>query len=161
MNGTLTRTLQADVVIAGSGPGGATVARELSRKGKKVIVCEAGKYHKWFGYTLSTVNMLDRKGMTFSREGNWIVSGRTAGGGSVVYGGVAFKPPEWLQEKYAIDLFCNRQVLSGFCLILPGFAMFRFNPARTGSVSVMFMFIVVRSGQVFNKAVYDWVADEL
>ncbi len=104
MNGTPTRTLQADVVIAGSGPGGATVARELSRKGKKVIVCEAGKYHKWFGYTLSTVNMLDRKGMSFSREGNWIVSGRTVGGGSVVYGGVAFKPPEWLREKYGIDL---------------------------------------------------------
>jgi choline dehydrogenase-like flavoprotein len=104
MNGTPTRTLQADVVIAGSGPGGATVARELSRRGKKVIVCEAGKYHKWFGYTLSMVNMLDRKGMTFSREGNWVVSGRTAGGGSVVYGGLAFKPPGWFKEKYDIDL---------------------------------------------------------
>jgi choline dehydrogenase-like flavoprotein len=104
MNGAPTRTLQADVVIAGSGPGGATVARELSRKGKKVIVCEAGKYHKWFGNTLSTINMLECKGMTFSKEGNWIVSGRTAGGGSVVYGGLAFKPPEWLQEKYGIDL---------------------------------------------------------
>ncbi len=62
-------TLQADVVIAGSGPGGATVAREMSRKGKKVILCEAGKYHKWFGYTASTMNMLEAKGMTFSKEG--------------------------------------------------------------------------------------------
>ena len=104
MSGTPTRTLEADVVIAGSGPGGATAARELTRKGKKVIVCEAGKWHKWFGYTASTVNMLDRKGATFSREGNWIVSGRTAGGGSVVYGGLAFKPPGWLKEKYGIDL---------------------------------------------------------
>ena len=40
------RTMQADVVIAGSGPGGATMARELSKKGKKVILCEAGKYHE-------------------------------------------------------------------------------------------------------------------
>jgi len=97
-------TFQADVVIAGSGPGGATVARELSRKGKKIIVCEAGRYHKWFGYTASTMNILEGKGMTFSKEGNWIFSAKTAGGGSVVYGGLAFKPPAWLKEKYGIDL---------------------------------------------------------
>lgn len=97
-------TLLADVVISGSGPGGATVARELSRKGKKIILCEAGRYHKWFGYTLSTMNILEGKGMTFSQEGNWIISAKTAGGGSVVYGGLAFKPPAWLKEKYGIDL---------------------------------------------------------
>ena len=97
-------TLQADVVIAGSGPGGATVAREMSRKGKKIIICEAGKYHKWFGYTASTMNILEAKGVTFSKEGNWILSAKTAGGGSVIYGGLAFKPPAWLKEKYGIDL---------------------------------------------------------
>ncbi len=41
------RTIQSDVVIAGSGPGGATMARELSKKGKKVVLCEAGKNHQW------------------------------------------------------------------------------------------------------------------
>ena len=104
MNPSSPRKLQVDVVIAGSGPGGATVARELSRKGKKVIVCEAGKKHNWFSYSLSTVNMLNEKGLTFSREGNWVVSGNTLGGGSVVYGGMAAKPPAWLKEKYDIDL---------------------------------------------------------
>ena len=104
MTDTPVTTLQADVVIAGSGPGGATVARELSRKGKKVIICEAGKYHKWFGYTASTMNILEAKGMTFSKEGNWVISAKTAGGGSVVYGGLAFKPPPWLTERYGIDL---------------------------------------------------------
>ncbi len=98
------RKFQTDVVIAGSGPGGATVAKELSRKGKKVIVCESGKNHKWFGSSLSTVNLLNKKGVTFSREGNWIVSGKSLGGGSIVYGAVAFKPPAWLKEKYGIDL---------------------------------------------------------
>ena len=104
MNMSTQRKSQTDVVIAGSGPGGATVAKELSRKGKNVIVCEAGKNQNWFGNSLSTVNLLNQKGMTFSREGNWIVSGKSLGGGSVVYAGVAFKPPAWLKEKYGIDL---------------------------------------------------------
>ena len=43
------RTIQADVVIAGTGPGGATTALELSKQGKKVILCEAGKYHQRLG----------------------------------------------------------------------------------------------------------------
>ena len=48
--------------------------------------------------------MLSEKGLTFSREGNWVVSGNTLGGGSVVYGGMAVKPPAWLKEKFDIDL---------------------------------------------------------
>ena len=31
-----------DVIVMGSGPGGATVAREMSRRGKDVLLCERG-----------------------------------------------------------------------------------------------------------------------
>lgn len=34
---------KAQIVVVGSGPGGATVARELSKAGKKVILLEKGK----------------------------------------------------------------------------------------------------------------------
>ncbi|MBW2142533.1 MAG: FAD-dependent oxidoreductase [Deltaproteobacteria bacterium] len=98
------QTMQADIVIAGSGPGGATTARELSRRGKKVIICEAGKYHKRFGNTILLLSMMDSMGFTFSKEGTWVIRPKTAGGASVVFTGTAVKPPEWLKDKYDIDL---------------------------------------------------------
>ncbi|MFC1895749.1 FAD-binding protein [Thermodesulfobacteriota bacterium] len=63
------KTMETDVVIAGSGPGGATAARDLSRSGKKVIVCEAGKEHRRFEYTPFLLSMMDGWGFTFSEEG--------------------------------------------------------------------------------------------
>ena len=98
------KIMQTDVVVVGSGPGGATVARELSRRGKQVIICEAGAYHKQFGYTIFMANMMDRKTVTFSREGTWVVRPKTAGGATVVFSATAFRPPTWLKEKYGIDL---------------------------------------------------------
>ena len=38
--------MKSDIIVVGSGVGGATVARELSTRGYKVIVIEKGEYHK-------------------------------------------------------------------------------------------------------------------
>ena len=96
--------IQADVVVVGSGPGGATTARELARRGKKVIICEAGGYHRRFGYTPFLLSMMEKFGLTFSREGTWVLIPKTVGGASVVFCGTAFRPPSWLKERYGIDL---------------------------------------------------------
>ena len=96
--------IQADVVVVGSGPGGATTARELARRGKKVIICEAGGYHRRFGYTPFLLSMMEKFGLTFSREGTWVLIPKTVGGASVVFCATAFRPPSWLKERYGIDL---------------------------------------------------------
>ncbi len=97
-------TMQADVVIAGSGPGGATAARELTRKGKKVVICEAGKYHKRLGNSVYILGMMASMGFTFSKEGTWVLRPKTVGGASMIFCGTALKPPPWIKEKYGIDL---------------------------------------------------------
>jgi len=98
------RIIETDVVIVGSGPGGATVARDLTRLKKKVVICEAGAYMKKLGSSLYLLPAMHNMGFTFSKEGTWVVRPKTVGGASLVFCGTAFRPPVWLKEKYGIDL---------------------------------------------------------
>ncbi len=93
-----------DIIVAGSGPGGATVARELARSGKKVALIEKGKHHKFIGNPLSALFYVDRAGFLFSEEGMNIIRAITTGGSTILYCGSAAPPPEWLRTKYGIDI---------------------------------------------------------
>jgi hypothetical protein len=95
---------QADVVIAGSGPGGATVAREMAKAGKKVILCEKGAYHRGCGLTLSMISYFAKFGFTFSKEGAWVLRPQTVGGATSIFMGTSWMPPAWLKDKYGIDV---------------------------------------------------------
>jgi len=94
--------IETDVVVAGTGPGGATVARELARNGLDVVMVEKGRQHKFmlgryasFGTITKTIR---------PREGGVIGRGISVGGSSVVYNGNAYDPPSWLGEALGADL---------------------------------------------------------
>jgi choline dehydrogenase-like flavoprotein len=90
------------VVVVGSGPGGATVARELARKGRDVVIVERGKWHEWaIGRYASLFTITD---MIRPKGGGLMARGITVGGSSVVYNGNAYDPPEWLATELDIDL---------------------------------------------------------
>jgi choline dehydrogenase-like flavoprotein len=99
------KKLEADVVIAGAGPGGCTVARELSNKGKKVILIEKGSYSKMFyGSLLAPIKYMEKYGFLFRTiEGDWIVQGKGFGGGTLIYAGSAFVPHTGQWQQYGID----------------------------------------------------------
>jgi choline dehydrogenase-like flavoprotein len=97
----------ADVVVVGSGPGGATAARGLARAGKKVILLERGR--DWrasplYGTYPGAMLYADRAALLFTREGLNIIRPLMAGGATSMYCGCAARPPAWLKDKYGLDL---------------------------------------------------------
>ena len=93
-----------DVIVVGSGPGGATVAREMSRRGKKVLLCERGGNWKALGNTLSMAMLMQWVPLIFSKQANVVMAASNYGGASVISCGAAVAPPRKVFDKVGIDL---------------------------------------------------------
>lgn len=98
----LTQDLQlsAEVVVVGTGAGGAAAAYELARRGRAVLMVEAGRYHDrrtFSGRPMDAfVEMYLARGATFNL-GNFngpVWAGRTVGGSTTVNSGTCFRAPE-------------------------------------------------------------------
>ncbi len=100
-------SLQCDILVAGSGPGGATLARELARQGKEVLLLERGIDHRprsYYGTYLGALLYSDRASLLFTQEGLNIVRPLMVGGATSMYCGCAAPPPAWLKDKYGVDI---------------------------------------------------------
>jgi choline dehydrogenase-like flavoprotein len=101
------RRFDADVIVVGSGPGGATVARELARKGRRVLLLERGvdhRPHPWYGTYLGAVLYSDRASLLFTREGLNIVRPLMVGGATSMFCACAAEPPPWLKSRHGVDI---------------------------------------------------------
>ena len=79
-----------DAIIIGTGPGGATVARELSLKGKRVLMAEAGSMPKIKGTGLQTLPVMRLKPTTDDTAVVWQVA---TGGATFSFSATALDPP--------------------------------------------------------------------
>ena len=101
------KNIRADVIVVGSGPGGATIARELSRNGKSVLILERGHDYRdkfYFGTYLGALRYSDHMSLLFTEEGLNIIAPIMVGGATSMYCGCAAEPPLWLKAKYGVDI---------------------------------------------------------
>ena len=107
-------SLDADVVVVGSGAGGAVVARELARAGRSVIVLEEGDWVRPDEYgQLTPIGTLRRRwreaGLSAAVAlGDTpfisVLQGKCVGGSSVLTGGVCFRIPDEVLHDWSHDL---------------------------------------------------------
>lgn len=95
-----------DVVIVGSGAGGATAAAELAEGGLDVVVLEEGRYHRTEDFTANASAMI----RTLYRDGGATVAigrppvlyqeGRAVGGSTVINGGMSWRTPDKILDRW-------------------------------------------------------------
>ena len=104
---------RCDVVVVGSGAGGASAARVLAERGLDVIVVEEGDYHDAASFSQDPIDALRTLyrdgGLTFceGRPGIPLPVGRCVGGTTVVNSGTCLRPPgdvlmRW-RDEHGID----------------------------------------------------------
>ena len=103
----------AEVVVVGSGSGGAVIARELARAGRSVVVVEEGGYYAPDEYAAMTPSNTFRRMAREAALGSAlglgetplmaVMSGKCVGGSSVLTGGVCFRVPDEVLATWAND----------------------------------------------------------
>src|SRR5437899_2072643 len=108
-------TVECDVVVIGTGAGGAVVAKELAEKGHAVVLLEEGDYNTradFSGHAADMQRKLYRDmGATLS-IGNAVIPiplGRTVGGSTAINSGTCYRTParvlsHWVDEFGLDDL---------------------------------------------------------
>jgi len=140
--------LSAAVIVVGSGPGGATVARELSRQGQDVLILERGYDYRnkiYYGTYLGAMRYSERMSLLFTEEGLNIIAPIMVGGATSMYCGCAADPPGWLKDRYGVDIEAEVKEASQELHIRP------LPEELRGAASTR----IARAGQALG---YDWFA---
>lgn len=107
--------LEADVVIVGTGPGGAAVARVLAEAGKRVVMLEEGPSTPRFAsHYANAMRYHMQEGGSMVALGDaavGVAAGRGVGGGSLINSAICWRAPD--------------DVLAGWTDVLGGDARFR------------------------------------
>jgi choline dehydrogenase-like flavoprotein len=95
-----------DAIVDGSGPGGATVAMDLSKQGQKVLILEWGDNDPKKGTFFSTLPraFIPGKTLVMTKQAVPIVRAITTGGSSMIFCGTAFDPPVDMLKNYGVDI---------------------------------------------------------
>ena len=108
--------LEAEVVVVGSGAGGAAVAAELAEQGVAVVILEEGQYHHrdaFSGRPMEMVNLLYRDFGVTGTLGNspvLVPLGKCVGGTTTINSGTCYRTPERVFSQWrdaGLDAFSS------------------------------------------------------
>lgn len=106
---TRATVIDCDVVVVGSGAGGAVMAAELAEGGLDVVVLEEGRFYQTRDFTAEparAIRRLYRDGGATMALGNPPVlyqEGRAVGGSTVINGGMSWRTPEKILHRWALE----------------------------------------------------------
>jgi len=98
--------LDVEVLVVGSGAGGAPLAARLAERGRSVAVLEAGDYRPSSSYPAiahdALLDLYQDGGatMTFGRPPIAVPVGRLVGGTTVINSGTCFRVPEFVHQRW-------------------------------------------------------------
>jgi choline dehydrogenase-like flavoprotein len=95
-----------DAIVVGTGPGGATVAREMALRKKRVLILERGPGGPVRGDLCQYLSeqCVPGRSLLFTGQGLGMVRGITVGGSSLFYYATAFPVPFDMLDHYGIDI---------------------------------------------------------
>ena len=120
------QTLQADVVIVGTGPGGAAIGRVLAQAGRTVIFLEEGPATPRFRPNLAHTQRyhMQENGAVVAQSPNSFVpiaAGRGVGGGSLINSAICWRTPDYVLEDWCqrlgVDTYAPRAMAPIFAAL--------------------------------------------
>lgn len=116
--------LECEVVVVGTGAGGAAVAHELACRGRAVLLLEEGDYHRRADFTGRASTALRRyyrdRGITFAlgNVGVPVWAGRMVGGSTTINSGTCYRTPErtfrYWRERHGLPPAFSAQGLAPY-----------------------------------------------
>jgi choline dehydrogenase-like flavoprotein len=100
---TADEDLECEVVVVGTGAGGAVVGRELADRGYAVIFLEEGEHirrDRFTGSSLQAHREFYRGAVSAGNNVIPVFVGRLVGGSTAVNGGTSFRTPPWVLDRW-------------------------------------------------------------
>ncbi|MFK7985482.1 MAG: FAD-dependent oxidoreductase [Sandaracinaceae bacterium] len=99
--------IECEVVVVGTGAGGAVVGKELAERGYAVAFVEEGKHHRRDAFTGSALQAhfdFYRGSFTLGNAPMPIFMGRLVGGPTAINTGSCFRTPNWVLDRWCEDI---------------------------------------------------------